>query len=119
LFVRPNEIVRFCEKNGLKICMDLSHSALACNYFGIPLPEFVASVGHLVDHMHISDAKGVDGEGLPIGSGDLDFYELAGAISKSVPANASWIPEVWQGHKNKGEGFLDALEKLSAYPNGF
>jgi hypothetical protein len=26
--------------------------------------------------------------------------------------NATFIPEIWQGHKNNGEGFWIALEKL-------
>ena len=54
---------------------------------------------------------GVNGEGLQIGEGDIDFDRLAGILDKHCPT-ASFIPEIWQGHKNSGEGFWIALEKL-------
>ena len=28
---------------------------------------------------------------------------------------SSFIPEIWQGHKNDGIGFWEALEKLEKY----
>jgi N-acetylneuraminate synthase len=61
--------------------------------------------------MHIADAKGVDGEGLQIGEGDMDFVMFTSIIEKKMPT-ASFIPEVWQGHKNNGEGFWVALDRL-------
>jgi N-acetylneuraminate synthase len=61
--------------------------------------------------LHIADAKGTDGEGLQIGEGELDFPALCELLKKVCP-DASFMPEIWQGHKNKGEGFWVALEKL-------
>ena len=62
-------------------------------------------------HLHIGDALGVNGEGLQIGEGDIDFKRLYTILDASCP-NASFIPEIWQGHKNDGEGFWIALDKL-------
>ena len=65
----------------------------------------------LTAHLHIADSEGVDGEGLQIGEGEIDFPALAEYLQKTAP-NASFIPEIWQGHKNEGEGFWVALEEL-------
>ena len=61
--------------------------------------------------MHLGDALGVNGEGLQIGEGDIDFFKLSKILEKGCP-NASFIPEIWQGHKNFGQGFWLALDKL-------
>ena len=65
-------------------------------------------------HLHLGDAKGVNGEGLQIGEGAIDFKSLGKAISKLCPS-ASFIPEIWQGHKDGGRGFWLAMEKLEEY----
>lgn len=111
LFIDPDEAQEFCIKNGFRICLDISHSKLACNHFGWSFREFVQKVGPHVAHLHIADAEGVDGEGLQVGDGDIDFSALAADLKASAP-NASFIPEIWQGHKNQGEGFWVALERL-------
>jgi hypothetical protein len=61
--------------------------------------------------MHIVDAKGIDGEGLQIGEGEINFYELSEILTDVSPA-ASFIPEIWQGHKDEGTGFWTALDRL-------
>jgi N-acetylneuraminate synthase len=65
-------------------------------------------------HLHIADASGVDGEGLQIGDGEIDFGVLMKKLAQIMP-NASFIPEIWQGHKNKGQGFWVALDRLERY----
>ena len=113
LFVDPDEIAAFCTDHGYRMCFDVSHSKLACNHFKWSWAKFLDVVAPHSAHLHIADAKGVDGEGLQIGEGDIDFAEL-GAQLRSAAPKACFIPEVWQGHKNNGEGFwfaLDALEK--------
>ena len=59
----------------------------------------------------MADAKGVDGEGLQIHDGEIDWVQLFSLMDKLAP-NASFIPEIWQGHKNNGEGAWLALERL-------
>ncbi|PKI02290.1 N-acetylneuraminate synthase family protein [Glaciecola sp. 33A] len=112
LFVCADEIVTFCKNNPkIKICLDISHSMMSCNYYGWDLLEFVQKVAPYNVHLHIVDAKGVDGEGIEIGKGDVDFPSLMRLLDKEN-INVQFIPEVWQGHKNGGEGFWAALEYL-------
>jgi sialic acid synthase SpsE/sugar phosphate isomerase/epimerase len=111
LFMDPEDTLAFCQKNNLRVCFDISHSKLACNHFGWSFKEFVQSIGPITGHLHIVDAKGVDGEGLQIGEGDIDFVALAKDLKEYAP-QALFIPEIWQGHKNDGEGFWIALERL-------
>ena len=111
LFVDPQDTVEFCQAQNYRICLDVSHSKLACNHHKWSFKEFVQQVGHYTAHLHIADAEGVDGEGLQVGEGELDFSALAEDLAE-VAHLASFIPEIWQGHKNEGEGFWEALEKL-------
>jgi N-acetylneuraminate synthase len=111
LFVDPQDIAEFCRTNNYRVCLDTSHSKLACNHHKLSFKEFIEQVGPYTAHLHIADAEGSDGEGLPIGEGDLDFPALAEDLEKVAP-KASFIPEIWQGHKNEGEGFWIALERL-------
>ena len=114
LFVSADEIVSFCRENPqVKICLDVSHSMMACNYYGWDILEFVRKVAPYNVHMHIVDAKGADGEGVEIGEGDVDFLALFQLLNEVNP-DTPFIPEVWQGHKNKGEGFWSALEYLES-----
>jgi len=111
LFVDANEIVEFCKTTGHKVCLDVSHTMMACNYYGWDLYDFVEKIAPYVVHMHIVDAKGPDGEGITVGEGDVDFKRLGELLERVLP-NVQFIPEVWQGHKNSGEGFWQALSYL-------
>jgi N-acetylneuraminate synthase len=114
LFVEPQDIVEFCQSQGYRVCLDISHSKLACNQYHLSFKEFIEQVGTYTAHLHIVDAAGVDSEGLQIGEGEIDFPALAEDLDQYAP-NASFIPEVWQGHKNEGEGFWLALQKLESF----
>jgi N-acetylneuraminate synthase len=111
LFVDPEEIVLFCKTYGYRICYDVSHSMMACNYYKWDFSYFTQKVGPYIAHLHVVDAKGVDGEGCQIGSGDIDFTKLGLDLDTYAP-NIQFIPEIWQGHKNNGEGFWAALDFL-------
>lgn len=111
LFIDPDEIVTFCERTGHKVCLDVSHSMMACNYYKWSFSDFLKKVLPYTIHLHIVDAKGIDGEGVQIGKGDVDFIMLRDRLNEFAPG-IQFIPEVWQGHKNKGHGFWDALKFL-------
>ncbi|WP_339898189.1 N-acetylneuraminate synthase family protein [Paraglaciecola polaris] len=111
LFVDPNEIADFCEANNTFVCFDVSHSYLACNKYDFEITEFFRLLGKYTKHLHIADAAGVDDEGLKIGEGEMDFQKIFALITEYC-SSASWIPEIWQGHKNNGEGFWQALDSL-------
>lgn len=114
LFVNPDEIIDFCNAYGYRVCFDISHSMMACNYYKWDMRLFAEKVAPLTGHFHIVDASGVDGEGIEIGKGDVDFASLCVILERCSP-NVQFIPEVWQGHKNEGEGFWRALEFLEQY----
>ncbi|MFT6435894.1 MAG: N-acetylneuraminate synthase [Candidatus Azotimanducaceae bacterium] len=111
LFVHADEITRWCERLDVRMCFDISHSRLTCNHFGLDFYEFASKVAPYSAHLHLGDALGVNGEGLQVGEGDIDFIRLGEILHDGCPT-ASFIPEIWQGHKNGGEGFWIALEKL-------
>lgn len=111
IFVRIDEIVGWCQRLQLRMCFDISHTRLTCNHFGVDFYDFAQKIAPLSAHLHLGDAQGLNGEGLQIGEGDIDFVRLGAVLAKGCP-DASFIPEIWQGHKNGGEGFWIALEKL-------
>lgn len=111
IFVKIDEIIEWCQKLQLRMCFDISHTRLTCNHFGIDFYDFAEKIAPLSAHLHLGDAQGLNGEGLQIGEGDIDFVRLGKILRKGCP-KASFIPEIWQGHKNGGEGFWIALEKL-------
>ena len=114
LFVRPEDTVEFCRANRLRLCFDISHSKLACAHAKSSFKEFVDLVGPYAAHLHMADARGTDGEGLQIGDGEIDFPALCAQL-KAVCPQATFMPEIWQGHKNRGEGFWTALERLERH----
>lgn len=111
IFVKIEEIEAWCRQLKLRMCFDISHTRLTCNHFGIDFYAFAERIAPLSAHLHLGDALGLNGEGLQIGEGDIDFVRLGDILRKGCP-DASFIPEIWQGHKNGGEGFWIALEKL-------
>jgi sialic acid synthase SpsE/sugar phosphate isomerase/epimerase len=114
LFMTADEIAAFCARHGYRICLDISHSQLACTHFKSSFKELLEQVGPYSAHLHIVDAEGVDGEGLQIGDGMVDFAMVAEILDKCAP-KASFIPEIWQGHKDDGAGFWLALDRLEKW----
>lgn len=50
-----------------------------------------------------------------IGDGDIDWTSSLALLDRYAK-NASFIPEIWQGHKNEGAGMwkgINMLEKIS------
>jgi sialic acid synthase SpsE/sugar phosphate isomerase/epimerase len=113
LFVDPEDTAAFCKAHGLRLCFDISHSKLAANERKRHFSEYIDLLAPLAGHLHVVDATGVDGEGIQIGEGEVDFVELGRKLQLLAPG-VSFIPEIWQGHKNAGEGFWIALERLES-----
>lgn len=114
LFMDVDDTVWFCEQFGRRLTLDLSHSKLAANFTKRPFSEYVERLAPLSDHLHIVDAEGVDGEGPQIGDGEIDWPATAAQLDRLAP-EVPFIPEIWQGHVNNGEGFWTALERLEAW----
>jgi N-acetylneuraminate synthase len=113
LFTDPSKIRKFCQEESMRICLDVSHSALFCNYHGRSLDEFLEEVLPYTAHLHLADASGSDGEGLQISEGSINFEMVAEKVGRLAP-EASWIPEIWQGHEDSGREFWVALTRLQA-----
>ena len=62
-------------------------------------------------YLHLSDALPPDGEGLQLGEGAI---ELGPVIERIKTRGADWwgIPEIMDGHKNGGAGFVEAQSYL-------
>lgn len=114
LFMDAEDIVAFCQRYEMRICLDISHSKLACTHGKQSFKRFLEQVGPYAAHLHVVDAAGVDGEGLQIGEGEIDFEMVAEILDATSP-QAGFIPEIWQGHKNDGVGFWEALDKLERW----
>ena len=87
---------------------------MACSYYQWSMDDFVKKVAPYIAYLHVVDALGVDGEGVQIGEGDVDFIQISKNLDQLTP-NVAFIPEVWQGHKENGSGFWCALEFLEQY----
>jgi N-acetylneuraminate synthase len=111
-FMDSVEILSFCEETGLNICFDLSHAALYCNAKEKDLSQFIEALRPVIRHIHFADAYGLDGEGVQIGEGDIDFKKIMPLFSDF---KGTWVPEIWRGHLHKGRGFLEALSLLKNY----
>jgi N-acetylneuraminate synthase len=114
LFVDPADTAQFARDAGIGLCLDVSHSKLACNHRGTSFSDFVEELGPYVRHLHLVDAHGTDGEGIQVGEGDIDWPVLAAQLDRLAPG-VGFIPEIWQGHKNDGEGFWIALDRLEQW----
>lgn len=109
-FMDSYEIRDFLEPLGLKMCFDTSHSKLYCNWAHVDFYDQVKVILPYIGHLHLSDAAGLDGEGLQIGEGTIDwvhFFKIIGDYHDTM------IPEIWRGHQRQGEGFLIAIQRLS------
>lgn len=110
LFVDPEEIKEFCDSNSsVSICLDTSHSMMACKYFGWDLNQFIDLIAPHISYIHLADSLGVDGEGIEFGKGDINFKSIMNVLDQ-INNEIPFIPEVWQGHINNGAGFWAALE---------
>jgi len=78
------------------------------------MDDFVKKISPYIAYLHVVDALGIDGEGVQIGKGDVDFVQLSKNLDELVP-ESGFIPEVWQGHKQNGSGFWEALEFLEQH----
>lgn len=111
LFLTLEDLLFWGKRLNLRYCFDVSHSYLACNHMREDFYSFAKKISPLVAHVHLGDGVGLNGEGIQLGEGEIDFVKLNKILRKGCP-EASFIPEIWQGHKNNGAGFWTALNLL-------
>jgi len=110
VFMDTYEIRDFLDSMGLTTCFDTSHSKLYCNWADVDFYEQVEVILPYVSHLHLSDASGLDGEGLQVGEGTIDWVKFF-KVTKGY--RGTMIPEIWRGHQRGGEGFIIAINRLT------
>ncbi|HTX92041.1 MAG TPA: N-acetylneuraminate synthase family protein [Anaerolineales bacterium] len=109
-FMDAGEIRDFIVPRGLNVCFDTSHNKLYCNWAHVDFYEQVQTLLPYTHHLHLSDGSGLDGEGLQIGEGNIDWVHFF-RVTKDY--HGTMIPEIWRGHQHAGQGFLLAIQRLS------
>lgn len=109
-FMDMGEIRDFLESMDLMTCYDSSHHKLYCNWADVDFYEQVEIILPYISHLHLSDASGIDGEGLQVGEGAIDWVKFF-QVAKDY--HGTMIPEIWRGHQRGGEGFIIAINRLS------
>jgi N-acetylneuraminate synthase len=109
-FMDAYEIRDFITALGANMCYDTSHHKLYCNWANVDFYEQLGVLLPYIRHLHLSDGAGLDGEGLQIGEGTIDWVHFFRVLGDY---NGTMIPEIWRGHQRQGEGFLIAIQRLS------
>jgi N-acetylneuraminate synthase len=115
-FRDAHEIADFCRRTGVRLCYDTSHAMLYCNYANQDFYEHAKKLKPYVDYLHISDARGIGGEGLQVGDGEINFDRFF-RLYKHF--NGPIITEIWRGHEQRGMGFKKAAEQLTEITTGW
>ena len=100
------EDIRYIEKYDRKICLDICHLVLSANYYKLDPMDWFNRLKNYSSHIHIADGIGVDGEGLQLGDGQIKDYK------QFLEIDCIKVLEVWQGHHNRGNGFIKAIKYL-------
>lgn len=130
----PEHLARLADKvDGLRFTVDTSHAQLflnaanaagdtACEFPALAracaaaspartMGDFVAPLRGRIETVHVSDAEGLLGEGLPYGQGTMD---LDGAIDLLLP-EARWVvTEILEPDPDKSENMREAWRRIAA-----
>ena len=109
IFTDSFEIKKFCKETNTNICYDTSHAILECNKNKQNFISFSKNLLDETQYFHISDGKNNSQEGIQIGFGDINFEKFFKLIKNK---DVGFIPEIWNGHLNSGEGFKIALKSI-------
>tara|TARA_Y100001933_G_scaffold261071_1_gene314837 strand:+ start:548 stop:2866 length:2319 start_codon:yes stop_codon:yes gene_type:complete len=116
LLRNSKDIAELNQETGLKVCFDFSHTFMESVYSKIDFNKNLLDIINYTDHLHLSDSSSSSNEGLNIDDGNIDFQFAFKEVFKVHKKNKiTFIPEVWQGHLNNGEGFKISLNRISRY----
>tara|TARA_Y100000004_G_scaffold78826_1_gene88691 strand:+ start:1630 stop:3483 length:1854 start_codon:yes stop_codon:yes gene_type:complete len=105
-FAPAEDMIKFCDYFNLKMTYDICHAALHCNESSKDLLEYTKKIKDYVSHLHISDATGINAEGVQVGEGEVDFKPIF-EVLKNV--DYSWVTEIWSGHLHNGEKTYEGM----------
>ena len=106
--------VELIKLNQLSICMDVCHLIMGRNFSGFSADTLLNDLDSNIKHIHIADARGIDGEGIDFGDGEPENIDL---IRRAFDFDTMKVIEVWQGHLDRGAGFHRAINKLAEFIN--
>lgn len=109
-FMDADDLYDFCTTYNYGMCLDLCHAKLYTSNTGKSLLEYMKKVKPIVKHLHYSDCVGIDGEGLQVGDGDIDWGEVCEVF---YDHKYGWTPEIWNGHHDNGQKFCEAHARLN------
>jgi N-acetylneuraminate synthase len=87
--------LEFIEKYRIPLTMDSSHLFMCGQVPQNDIAEIWIRSLPYIKHLHLSDSKGLDGEGLQIGEGDKVNQEF---FPKMLEVGSAKVLEIWQGH---------------------
>lgn len=105
-----DDAINFIEENNFPICLDISHLFMCKSNLEMSFEKAYETLLKNTEHIHIADAKGIDGEGIEIGSGDKGNLNY---IKRILENPNQKVIEVWQGHLDNFAGFRTALKTIS------
>jgi sialic acid synthase SpsE/sugar phosphate isomerase/epimerase len=108
--VNSHEDVKWINDFEISVTLDSSHLLLGQAAFGFDPKKVIEGIRRHIIHWHISDAVGLDGEGLPLGAGGPENEAL---ISQIINETGIKVLEIWQGHFYSYEGFKVAINKIA------
>jgi nucleoside-diphosphate-sugar epimerase len=122
----------WCDRvDGLRVTLDTSHAALFANFSaaypslfglasddGLALERYVEELLPLTDVAHVSDARGLLGEGLPYGSGELELDPVVRRLGQRVPFIVAEINEPDPGRSEDMKAGYRAVARALAPPPG-
>ena len=115
LFVRASDTAEFAARYDRRLCLDVSHTKLAATYLGQPFSE---AVELLAPHSRPPAPRRLRRRRRRGRAGRRRRDRLGrcwpASSTRSRPGSG-FIPEIWQGHVNDGEGFWLALERLEQW----
>ena len=97
VFSNPLDLI-YLKKNKIQICLDTSHFLMSCNYYNQNMQKYISKYKNTFSHYHISDAKNIDGEGVLMGTGNLN--ESINLKNLFKDKYKKFVLETWQGHLN-------------------
>ena len=110
LFVDFDDFSALYKNLKIKICLDTSHSYLACKFLNKNFYMEIEKNKKYIDYIHLSDANSSDGEGLQLGEGEINFKKL-----KKYIETIDFIPEIWEGHIDNFHGFKIAINEINNF----
>ena len=101
----------FIEKYEVPLTMDFCHLLMGTFGDRQSLRKIWETTFPFIRHQHVSDARGIDGEGVQIGKGDAADENL---IELVMMKETIKVLEVWQGHLDGYDGFRTGLRALTS-----